>query len=126
MSTTTKSRRRQIRHSVSPHRDAWVEFEYPSPNGRRHRVKLVNLSCSGISFIVDPEEGLAALEPGTDIPGAIVRIGNCMIYGDMLVMHLTPRGGSDLICGALFYPKSDGDLVKLKGVIAGMEAAGAN
>ena len=126
MSATTKSRRRQIRHGVAPDKDAWVEFEHPSPNGRQHRVKLVNLSCSGVSFSLGPEEDLAGLEPGTEIPAAIVRVGDCMIYGDMLVMHLTPCGGSSLVCGALFYPKSDGDLVKLKGVIAGMEAAGAS
>jgi hypothetical protein len=124
MSTTTKSRRRQVRHEVAPGRTAWVEFEHPAPHGRHHRLALTNLSSSGVSFAFGAEAELSGLDPGTGIPGVLVRVGDCMIYGDLLVMHVTPRSGTENVCGALFYPKSDGDLVKLKGVVAGMEAAG--
>jgi hypothetical protein len=41
-------------------------------------------------------------------------------------MHVTADPDSRYVCGALFYPSTDTDLVKLKGVIAGMEAAGTD
>jgi len=98
-----------------------VEFEYPSPNGRHFRLHLVDVSSSGISFAVPPEESLA-VEPGASIDGATIRIGNCMIQGDLVVMHLSQDVGTEPVCGALLYPGNDTDLVKLKSVVAGMEA----
>ena len=50
MATTTKSRRRQQRHTVNRDQTAWVEFEHPTPNGRAFRTHLINVSRSGVSF----------------------------------------------------------------------------
>ena len=120
MASITKSRRRQQRHGVARERAAWVKFEYPSPNGREYRLPLTNVSCSGISFRLTDEE-LGGMEEGTTLSETVLCFGDCMIYGDILVMHVTSDPGGTEICGALFYPKADADLVKLKGVIAGME-----
>ena len=126
MSTATKSRRRQPRYSVSRPKEVCVEFEHPSPNGRHFRLPVVNLSSSGISFLVGAQDDFPEPEEGSTIPRAVVRVGECMINGDMLIMHTTPGSGSGYVCGALLYPNSDDDLVKLKSVIAGMEASGSS
>lgn len=126
MATITKNRRRQTRHSVSPEDLARVEFDYPTPNGRRYRLPLVNISASGVSFMVDPGEELAKLDEGSGLPDAVIRLGDCAINGEMLVMHMTAAPDSGYVCGALFYPATDTDLVKLKSVIAGMEVAGTD
>lgn len=124
MATITRSRRRQRRYSVSRERSGCVEFEYPSPNGRHYRLALTNVSASGISFAIEQDdEELSYLESGANLNRATVRIGDCMIRGDMVVMHVTSDSESRHICGALLYPESDTDLVKLKSVLAGMEAA---
>lgn len=124
MATSTRSRRRQTRHAVQ--RDAQIEFEHPTPHGRAFRVPLINVSRSGVSFVLDEQLADSGLDSGTNLPGAILRMGDCMIYGDLLIMHVTPGPQSQKVCGALFYPKSDTDLIKLRSVIAGMEASGAD
>ena len=125
MTVATRSRRRQRRYPVSQDKTACVEFEYPSPNGEHYRLPVTNLSVSGVSFSIDGHDELAELESGTNVPKAILRVGQCMINSDMVVMHMTPGEASPLICGALLYPDTDEDLLKLKAVIAGMEAVGA-
>ncbi len=124
MSTITKSRRRQQRHVVTGGHGAVVEFDYPNPNGRTYRVPVVNLSASGVSFSIRAEQHreLFGLEEGANLAGAVLRIGGCMVRGDLVVMHITDVNESERKCGALLYPDSDNDLVKLKSVIAGMEA----
>ena len=68
-----------------------------------------------------PQEVRGPLETiSTNVDG--IRIGECLIRGDLVVMHLTAESEARQICGALLYPATDTDLVKLKSVIAGMEA----
>ncbi len=122
MSTITTTRRRQLRYSLTGNR-ACLEFEYPSPKGRQYRLTLTDMSASGVSFSLDREEA-PLLEAGTTVSSALVRVGDCMIRGDLLIMHMTPDSETTLVCGALLYPESDSDLIKLKSVIAGMEIAG--
>jgi hypothetical protein len=123
MWTITKTRRRQRRYEISGESRASVEFEHPVPHGAHHRLYLTNVSASGISFLVEHGSELGRLEEGASLPRAIVRFGECMIHGDLIVMHFTPGPTGYDVCGALLYPASDMDLVKLKGVIAGLEAA---
>jgi hypothetical protein len=122
MSTITASRRRQRRYPVPPSPTACVEFEYPSPNGAPFRLPITNLSAQGVSFSIGDHDVLAGLEAGTSLPNAAIRVGECRVQGDLVVMHLTPRADATTICGALLYPATDTDLVKLKSVLAGMEA----
>ena len=43
-----------------------------------------------------------------------------MIYGQMLIMHLTAVSETCQHCGTLFYARSDSELVKFKSVVDGM------
>jgi len=123
MSTMTKNRRRQRRYQVSQETMARVEFEC---GGRCFRSEVTNLSASGMSFRLDPTDDLTGLDEGESFPDAVVRVGDCAIRGELLLMHMTQDPGSRYVCGALFYPATDTDLVKLKSVIAGMEVAGTD
>ena len=123
MAAVTKSRRRQQRYKVSGSKLARVEFVHPGPNGRRYDLDVTNLSSSGVSFSFEDTDELIGLEEGTSLSDVAIRIGNCMIRGEFLVMHVTGDSGSRHICGALFYPATDTDLVQFKAVIAGMEIA---
>jgi hypothetical protein len=126
MPTITKNRRRHARHEVSPDITASVEFDYPRPNGRSYRLRIVNISPSGLSFSMKKEDGLTTLDEGASLPDTVVHLGDCRIRGELLVMHVTPDADSRYLCGALFYPATDTELVKLKSVIAGMEVAGTD
>ena len=123
MSGVTKSRRSQRRYPVAPGKLARVEFAHPGPNGRSYDLDVTNISSSGVSFSFEETDELTGLEEGTSLSGVVIRVGDCMIRGEMVVMHLTGDSGSRHICGALFYPATDNDLVQLKGLIAGMEVA---
>lgn len=123
MSTTAKNRRGQRRYSVSGTDEARVEFVFPAPHGRTFQLPLTNISSSGLSFRFD-ENDLVGLEEGAALSDAVVRVGACTIRGELLVMHVTPATDSRQVCGALFYPSTDTDLVKLKSLVTGMEVAG--
>ncbi len=122
MSAVTKSRRGQRRYPTSLSKLARLEFAHPGPNGRCYDLDVTNISSSGVSFSFEETDELTGLEEGTSLFGVVIRVGDCMIRGEMVVMHVTGDTGSRRICGALFYPATNMDLVQLKGVIAGMES----
>ena len=119
MSTKTTNRRRQLRHAFDDPWVACVEFEHPSPNGRHFRLAVSDLSASGLSFDVSADDDLD-LEIGSTLPGVQLRVSDCVVRGELVTMHMTTRPGGGRTCGALLYPESDDDLMKLKSLIAGM------
>ena len=120
MSIKTATRRRVQRHAVVLDEGAFVEFSHPTAGGKC-RLPLSDLSPAGLSFHSEPGE-LPPIESGASIPDASLRIRECIIQGDLVVMHVTPCSDSRILCGALLYPATDHDLLKLKAVLAGMEA----
>jgi hypothetical protein len=120
MNSTTTCRRKQRRHAAAGPDSAAVEIIYPQPKGRSHRLSLVDISVSGLSFAF--EEELPGLESGDALSDVIVRLGNCEIRGELVVMHITSHSETRRVCGALFYAASDTDLLKWRSAIAGMEA----
>jgi len=121
MSQRTLSRRRQVRYDVSQAGGATVEFSFPHPGTEPLSFSLVDIGISGLRFAFGDE--LAGLEVGTAISEVTIRIGPCTMKGDIVAMHLTPVSDSVVHCGALFYPESEEELAKLKGVTAGLAAA---
>jgi hypothetical protein len=45
-----------------------------------------------------------------------------VIRGNLAVLHLTRRSGSDYVCGAQFFPASDADRNELTSLVARLEA----
>jgi len=121
MSQRTASRRRQIRYDVSQSESAAIEFSFPRPGTEPLSFSLVDVGVSGLRFAFGEE--LESLEIGSTIDQVTIRVGHCTIRGELVVMHLTPVSASIVHCGALFYPASDEELIKLKGVTAGLSAA---
>jgi len=122
MTTIAGCRRKQRRQTTSGSGSAWIEITLPRPEGLKHRFALLDVSVSGLSFAV--EEPLPGLESGADLGSVLVRLGDCEIHGELVVMHVTSQGQDRRVCGALFYAATDIDLLKWRAAIAGMEAAG--
>jgi hypothetical protein len=115
----TQCRRRHTRFQIPVDVEASVEFQH---RGRGGSLPLYDIGGSGLSFLGLPCE-IPAVEEGTRIRSAVIRVGDCTIGGELVIMHVTPRDDARLLCGALFYPASDTDLRMFKSLIAGMQAA---
>lgn len=121
MATRTACRRKARRFPVTAAQNVWVEFDHPSEVGRPHRLPLVDISVAGISFAVTDE--LPPMDSGASLPGIVIHVEGCDIRGEMLILHVTPVSGHGTVCGALFYPADDTELLKLKSVVSGIQAA---
>ncbi|MDH3627750.1 MAG: hypothetical protein OEV00_06520 [Acidobacteriota bacterium] len=116
--TASNCRRGHRRFKIHESREAWVGFTFPQPNGKMRRFRLLDVSVAGFSFETDLP--FDQLEIGTTLHDTTCQIGECTLQGDLLVMHATDSDDSN-ICGVLFYPASDADLVKMKSLLAGLE-----
>ncbi len=114
----TTCRRGHRRFKIHESREAWVGFTYPQPNGKLRRFRLLDISVAGFSFDCDSLE--SPIEVGTTVHDTTIQVADCSMQGDLLIMHRNDEDGPGA-CGALFYPATDADLVKLKSLIAGLE-----
>jgi hypothetical protein len=121
MTTAESCRRKTKRHPARDSEEACVELSTPHRRDERCRLPLMDISVSGLSFVIGDE--LPDIENGSDLSDAVIHLGECQIRGDLVVMHLTPQTDTRTICGALFYAASDSDLIKLRSAVAGMEVA---
>ncbi len=84
-------------------------------------MALREISPSGLSFV------LAHVLPGIEVGRALRRVrlevAGHTVRGDVVVMHMTPDDRPGSVCGGLFHPSRDADIVKLKQLIAELENA---
>ena len=113
-------RRKNPRFPLSPALQGTIEFGFPDRDGARCTMALLDLSRGGISFVLRHE--LPGLEVGESIDGARLSLGERVVNGDFLVMHLTPDATEGAVCGALFFPSEDADILTLRAVLATLEA----
>lgn len=118
MPTTRSTVQRDPRYAIPPLVEACVEFRYPNPKGRRLSMPLLDLSVAGLSFAAD--SALPLIVRGARIENVVVLLGDIRIEGKLLVMHSTPGGPSGVVYGAVFYPATEEDQLRLNGVIAGL------
>jgi hypothetical protein len=117
MAERTVERRKNRRYQLSPNLEPTIEFNHPGPNGSLFKMPVVDLSNAGFAFRINDD--LTGLEVGSNVDGAVLHMGDIRIEGDLVVM----RVDSGLpTCGALFYPSSDEDLLKLRSLITGIRA----
>jgi len=116
MATQSPPRQRDRRFSVSSPSKAYVEFS----QGRRDwHLPLIDLSIGGISFASEgPVKGLA---PECRLE-AVVHIGDCEISGYVILRHVTEQADAAFHYGGVFYPGEEGEMLKLNGVLAGIDA----
>jgi c-di-GMP-binding flagellar brake protein YcgR len=116
-----RNRRLQNRYSLPTDSAAAVTFQYPSPHGQRLTTQMRDISLSGLSMVL-PDE-LAAIQAGDIVKGIEARIERKSFRGDLLVMHVSPANGSAAVCGGLFYPEGDEDLITIRLIVRALEAA---
>ena len=119
--TRTASRRKQHRYDISGATNAFVELTHPQPGGQLFRMPLCDIGVSGLRFSYTEE--IPGIDIGASYSPVAICIGDCRMRGELVIMHLTQVSESVVHCGALFYPASDEELIRLKGVVAGLEAA---
>jgi hypothetical protein len=115
------NRRLQNRYAIPFDSGAVLEFRYPSPNGARCEARLRDISLSGLSMTF-PEE-LAGIQAGDIVKGIEARVAGKTFRGDLLVMHVSPTQSTGTVCGGLFYPEGDEDLITIRLVVRALEAA---
>jgi hypothetical protein len=117
MTTKSMLRQRDRRYTILRPDKAVVEFSH----GRRDwRLPLVDMSVAGLSFTVDEE--VPGLEEGLKLEGVVVRITECQMHGDLVIRRVTEQTDWSTHYGAIFYPAEESDMLKLNGVLAGIEA----
>jgi len=118
--TVTACRRHQRRYRIPEGVDGSVRFTFPHRSGRDIRMTLRDMSRSGLSFHID--EDLDGLDVGDLLGGLEIRLDRHRIRGELLVMHLTPDSRNGSVCGGLFYPASDGDLLAYRALVGDLES----
>lgn len=112
---------RDPRYPVPPGVDALVEFHYPNPHGRRLSTSLAELCVAGLAFVVDHE--LPLVVRGARIESVVVRLGDAELGGKLLIRHATEDDRGRFVYGAIFYPSTEHDQLKLNGILTGMAYA---
>lgn len=119
MAWKSACRRRYPRFPLEEATGSRIEFEFPRPGCGWLCMRLRDLSQSGLSFVLSHE--LPGLSVGDSLDGVQIRVDGRQIRGDLLVMHLSPDASAGSVCGALFYPIEDEDVLTLREVIRALE-----
>jgi hypothetical protein len=117
---TYPNRRLQNRYTLLE-TGAALSFQYPSPHGPRLETRIRDVSLSGLSMYL-PEE-LLGIEAGDIVKGIEARVLRKTFRGDLLVMHVGGNGEAGSVCGGLFYPEGDEDLITIRLVVRALDAA---
>lgn len=121
MAASFQNRRIERRHPLPTDAGAVVQFRYPSPHGEDIETRLRDLSLSGLSMTL-PDQ-LRGIQTGDIVKGIEARVARKSFRGDLLVMHVTELNQAGPICGGLFYPEGDEDLITIRLVVRALEAA---
>lgn len=123
MSQGHDERRRTDRHRFESGTATAFRFRFPDEDGAVFESSVRDISGSGLSFLVVP--GLPTLEAGDLLREVVVEAGSEPIRGEMVVLHVTPQFEPGAVCGGLFYPKSDDDLLAVRRLCASLSGAKA-
>ena len=112
--STRRDTRYQLRAGTSS-----IEFPGHLSKTLGSSAVLTRISVSGLGFETDAS---TALETGALLEGVTIRVGDCMLKGDLVVRSIEPAGDPAVEVGCLFYPTGRGDGDRLMALIAGIEA----
>lgn len=115
------NRRLQRRYPLAPDMPSSVRFRHPERGGQAVDVPVRDISLSGISLVLPSE--LPGLQIGDILRGVEGHVQGRRFSGDLLVMHMTPGNEPGAICGGLFYPESDEDLITIRLVVRMLETS---
>jgi hypothetical protein len=92
-----------------------LRFRHPERGGQQVEVAIRDISLSGVSLILPFE--ILSLQIGDIIRGVEGHVQGRRFHGDLLVMHMTPGNELGAVCGGLFYPEGDEDLITIRLVV---------
>jgi hypothetical protein len=118
---TFPNRRLERRHPIPADSGACLQFRYPPPHGPSVEARIRDISLSGLSISLP--EPLEAIQTGDIVKGIEARVARKTFRGDLLVMHVTHLSQAGPVCGGLFYPEGDEDLITIRLVVRALEAA---
>lgn len=110
------NRRRQARLTFPHEAEARLVFGYPFPGAHRCVMPLRDISPGGLAFTLNLD--LPGLDIGQSIERCELIVGERVVRGDLLVMHLTPGPFTGATCGSLFYPTEDEDIARYQELVA--------
>jgi hypothetical protein len=108
----TACRRTGLRHRLRHAHQASIEFRLAE---EAWQLDLLDIGAGGVCFGL--RDGRPPLAPGTEIAGAVVRIGGAAVRGSLAIAHATEEFGAGTICGARFTPEGPADRQTLADVI---------
>lgn len=114
-----RTRRTLDRHRVHDGISAEARFQWPARKGLPVVARIRDVSYAGISLVLG--ESLAGLEVGECLKGVNIALDDVHFAGELLVMHLTPSPQGGILCGGLFYPVRDADVLALRKVVRRLE-----
>lgn len=109
------NRRLQRRYPLPADAGALLRFNHPGPGGPAFSTPVRDVSLSGLSFFLPSE--IPGLHVGGIVHGIEASIAGRSFRGDLLAMHMTPGNSPGSVCGGLFYPESDEDLITIRLVV---------
>ena len=109
---THPNRRNDDRFAVDATLPSRFAFRYPDEEGSVFETTVRDVSPSGISFHVTA--GLPPLEPGDLLRSVEIEVGSARFAGEVVLLHVTPCFEPGAVCGGLFYPREDADLLALR------------
>lgn len=115
-----RSRRTLDRHRVPDSLTSSAEFHWPGRKGEIFHARLRDVSFAGLSLQVT--EQLPGLEIGECLRNLQVTFDGIRLRGELLLMHITPLSESGSVCGGLFYPAGDADVLALRKVVRRLES----
>ncbi len=119
-----KAKERRARRYALP-ADLGAEIEFDIPFGGHYRLRLFNISSSGLAFFVP--EPILEIEAGIMVNDAEIHVdsqihfGSLVIRGNLVLRHTPREHPSDHKCGAQFYPASDTDRNELVSLLSNLE-----
>jgi len=96
-----------------------IEFCHPV-SGRGCSAELTLLCIAGLAFVLQPE--MEEIAPGSSLLGACLRIGGCVLQGDVLVKSSGTSADGVVTLGGLFYPATREFEQQFEGIVAGLAA----
>src|SRR6185369_4180911 len=117
------STRRDKRYALRPGA-GFVEIPLTIERSRPISAPILKLSASGVAFEVPG--AFAGIAAGTTLADVELRIGTCVLRGDILVRDVRPlrsEGGEAAEVGGLFLPENREVESRLMALLAGIAAA---
>lgn len=118
---SSRNRRLQRRFPLLADSGSRLSFRFPSKGGEPLEASVRDISLSGVSIVLPCT--LAGLAVGDVIAGVDACVAEKSFRGDLLVMHVSPQNEPGAICGGLFYPETDEDLITIRLIVRQLESA---